>query len=318
MKTHNYIYKITNKINGKQYIGMHRTDDIDDGYMGSGVLIKQAIRKYGKKSFIKEILEYCDDLILLNEQETHYILLYNTMTPNGYNLTTGGENGFDISEETREKISISNIKRFENEEEREKSRQRRLELCRTDPSFLQKLSEAQNKYIDAHPEVRQRSSQTMKRLQEDTTFKKNRKEKMQILLNDPQYIENLRQKAIQQFSDPQARERHSIITKEKMGNKKVREKISKSTKEAYAKLLSDPHQYKVISERNAKAGQKTYKVIFRNGTHEIVTNLKQWCREKNICYNSLLKVANGHQKQCHGMVIEKLEINNPIDDNQII
>lgn len=55
---HYLIYKITNNINQKQYIGMHCTNDINDNYMGSGKFIKLAIKKYGIKSFKKKFFLY--------------------------------------------------------------------------------------------------------------------------------------------------------------------------------------------------------------------------------------------------------------------
>ena len=68
---YNFLYKITNLINGKFYYGIHSTNDIDDGYMGSGVMIKKAIKKYGRSNFKKEIIQFTNDresLILLEKQ----------------------------------------------------------------------------------------------------------------------------------------------------------------------------------------------------------------------------------------------------------
>ena len=84
------IYKITNKLNGKYYIGKHQTKNLDDGYMGSGKLIVAAIKKHGIDNFKKEILFIFDNELDMNNKEKEFVVI-NEMT---YNLCTGGQGGF--------------------------------------------------------------------------------------------------------------------------------------------------------------------------------------------------------------------------------
>lgn len=85
------IYKITNVINGKFYIGKHKTKCLDDGYMGSGKILKHAISKYGIENFHKEILHICKDEAHMNLLES--ILVVPDIETN-YNLCSGGRGGF--------------------------------------------------------------------------------------------------------------------------------------------------------------------------------------------------------------------------------
>jgi group I intron endonuclease len=100
------IYKTTNILNGKYYVGK----DINNSknYLGSGVLLKRAIKKYGKENFTKEILEHCETLDILNEREKFWIKELNSIIL-GYNLTDGGTGGDTFTkninkEEIREKL----------------------------------------------------------------------------------------------------------------------------------------------------------------------------------------------------------------------
>jgi len=90
-----YIYKITNLINGKIYIGKRKTKlkIEDDFYFGSGKLIKSAIKKYGINNFTKDILEICNSNNL-NEREIYWIESLNSIDLKlGYNISNGGDGG---------------------------------------------------------------------------------------------------------------------------------------------------------------------------------------------------------------------------------
>lgn len=127
-----YIYKTVNLQNGKYYIGKH-TGKASDNYLGSGVILKQAIEKYGKESFEKEVLVIC-----LTEEELNYwekkIIDLKIQDPNCYNIAPGGEGGY--------------VTRYFSESEKRKIRQ--------------KASAAIKKYRQDHPEEVERWQQAQK------------------------------------------------------------------------------------------------------------------------------------------------------------
>lgn len=105
-----YIYKITNLVNGKTYIGQHKYKKLNDYYMGSGILLYKAKKKYGKENFEKEILyssiqykETADDM------EKFAIKKERALGKAEYNLADGGAGisgyHFHLSEETKKKMS---------------------------------------------------------------------------------------------------------------------------------------------------------------------------------------------------------------------
>jgi hypothetical protein len=85
------IYKITNTINKKYYIGRHSTKNIDDEYMGSGIAIKNAIQKYGKENFTKEILAEASTRKELWELERQYVNEEVVKDEKSYNMSVGGK-----------------------------------------------------------------------------------------------------------------------------------------------------------------------------------------------------------------------------------
>lgn len=89
-KIHYIIYKTTNKINGREYIGQHKTKNINDGYMGSGKIIRQAISKYGAENFTKEILFDFDNFEDMNNKEIEMINKEYIKKDDTYNISQGG------------------------------------------------------------------------------------------------------------------------------------------------------------------------------------------------------------------------------------
>uniref|UniRef100_A0A6M3ITA9 GIY-YIG domain-containing protein n=1 Tax=viral metagenome TaxID=1070528 RepID=A0A6M3ITA9_9ZZZZ len=103
------VYKITNNVNGKIYIGVHKTKDRDDEYLGSGKIIIQAIKKYGIEHFIKEILYECSSSKDMYNREAKIVNKEFISRCDTYNVIVGGTGGWKKhTEESKRKIGKAN------------------------------------------------------------------------------------------------------------------------------------------------------------------------------------------------------------------
>jgi hypothetical protein len=145
-----YLYKIENTISGKCYIGVHKTNNLDDGYFGSGKILHQSIKKYGKENFRKTILEFFNTEKEMFFAESTIVTREFVASSTTYNIKVGGfggwsyvhENGLnrgftnkrhsdstkkylselakgrEVSEATRKKLSENNFARTSPDEQR--------------------------------------------------------------------------------------------------------------------------------------------------------------------------------------------------------
>ncbi len=126
-KKYHFIYKTTNLLSGKYYIGMHSTNSLEDGYLGSGKRLRYSINKYGVESHVREILEFVESREELKKREKEIVTLNEIAKEECMNLTVGGEGGF-----TPEQQRLN----------AEKSNAKQKILRETDPEWVEKKSKA--------------------------------------------------------------------------------------------------------------------------------------------------------------------------------
>lgn len=135
-----YIYKFTNLETGKVYIGKHKYDkpELDKNYLTSGTLIQKSINKNGIDKFKHELVCICESLDELNKKEVFYIDYFQSIYPNGYNLTSGGDGLSEPSKEIREKISIAHRGRKQSDESNKKRSETLKKVIHT-PEWIEKI-----------------------------------------------------------------------------------------------------------------------------------------------------------------------------------
>lgn len=108
-----YIYKITCKVTGRYYIGMHSTSNLEDGYFGSGKRLKYSIQKHGLENHSKEILEFLDTKESLVNREIQLVTIDLLNDPMCMNLKPGGSGGLCSTEHMQKFVNAGTKRQVE-------------------------------------------------------------------------------------------------------------------------------------------------------------------------------------------------------------
>lgn len=163
-----YIYKITNKSNQKVYIGQTIKERPTDRYSqhrylanhpeqerGIGYL-HRAMAKEGLDNFSFEIVEEVNN-DLLNDREQYWIVYYNSLVPNGYNITEGGAGTIGHSRpqtlEEREKRKQSNKQYYIDHPEAKQMISERTKELWKDEDYRNRVTESNKKFYAEHPDM---------------------------------------------------------------------------------------------------------------------------------------------------------------------
>jgi group I intron endonuclease len=287
-----YIYKITNNITNKCYIGETKQNNIEVRWnqhkntIKNGIgcpILKYAVKKYGIENFKFEILLICFDEDRY-KYEIEYIKKYNSKVPNGYNVLDGGPGGsFEgkkHSEETKKRMS-ENMKGINN------------------PNYGKKYSE----------EKLQKMSEVMKgvNLGKKMTVETLEKRKLK-LINNPEIKEKISNSLKEYYknndsyndSSDRIKEKISNSLKEYHKNKGVSCRTS-NTKEKISNSLKEYHKNKVVKINLIKIRQYDLNNILVNSFNSIV----EASNSTKICCSSIRKVFCNKQKTAGGFIWKK-------------
>ena len=146
------VYKTTNNVNKKFYIGVHDTSTRDSKYyLGSGLALNRAIKQYGRENFVRETLYEYKTASEAYQKESELVTQEVVNDDNNYNLCCGGLGGVAITEQTKEKMRQAKLGKPNVQKGKKLS-----------PEHKQKLSAARKKRVITE-ETRKKLSETMKR-----------------------------------------------------------------------------------------------------------------------------------------------------------
>ena len=272
------IYKATNKIDGKCYIGQTikglKRRKQEHSNAKDGCYFHNAIHKYGFDNFEWEVIEECDSKEELDEMEFHYIKQYDSFKPNGYNLTLGGNKGtygWIPSEETKNNIrkSLKSSWKDPNSTFNSKEYREKLKGCNAgEKSFW---------YGKSRPEIigennPAKKPEARKKISESKKGKKR-----------PDLTERNKNNANKSYEE--------IYGVEKA--KEIKEKMSKSRKGKKLKPMSEEQKENL---RKIKL-KYYYELISPDNKKIIIDNMSKFCKENNLNKSSMLYLVKGKNKK---------------------
>ncbi len=301
------IYKVTNKLNGKIYIGQSRktlakrkSEHMRESNGRGKTYFNKAIRKYGIDGFTWQVICICPNIDSLNEQEEYYIAFYDSMNT-GYNLTSGGKNcimsdeskekirqaklGHPVSKETRQKIRIA----ASNISEDTRNKMRIAKQGKNHPNYGNHLSKETKKKIgDAHRGEKNHNygktaTEETKEKMREAALKKppmsdETKEKIsqaQLGEKNHNYGKKASDETKEKISKNNAKywlgKKMSLEAKEKMRHARLGRKLTEATKEKLSKLNS--------GQNNAMYGKKHTK---ESNEKNRQAHLKRWAKKRAI------------------------------------
>lgn len=140
-KKYHFTYKTTNLINNRYYLGMHSTNRIDDGYLGSGKRLYYELNKYGRDNFKFEILKQFDSREELVQAEIDLITEHDIKNPDCLNCKPGGSGGFSNENHRNKFVEAGKINLVNNKHTQQES----LNKTKKTPQYRKNMSEALKK-----------------------------------------------------------------------------------------------------------------------------------------------------------------------------
>jgi len=266
----NFNYIITNDVNNKQYVGAHSTNNINDNYMGSGLLIGRAKKKYGKENFTKEILCYTKTTKEAYENEVHLIKEYNTLVPNGYNISPTGGLGFvgQFSEETKAKMREAVIGKPKSEEHKQNMKGPKSEEHKQN---MRKPKSEEHKQNMKGPKSEEHTENISKALI-GKEFSKERIENMKQVRKGKTYIEI--------YGEEKAREIIENISRKIWVYNKIIDKEKRIEKEELQQYLNN--SYTINRKPVSKSTRQNISKVSKNTIWINNGNKNKRIKEKNI------------------------------------